>query len=178
MERIYFEVFNQANVDIVDLNESPIEEFTEKGIRTKEGTVGFDVVVLATGFDSMTGGFTQIDIHGTDGRLLKDHWKNDVHTYLGLGVHNFPNMLIVYGPQSPAAGANGPTVIEFQSQTVADIISYARSQGYTRVEPETKSEDHWKAATNDAWANTLFPKASSWYQGANIPGKKVEALNW
>lgn len=178
LEQNFYEKFNQHNVDLKDLNETPIIEFTETGIRTKEGVEEFDVVILATGFDNMTGSFTQLDIRGTDGRDIKTHWKEGVHTYLGLAVNKFPNMFVIYGPQAPSSSSNGPTIIELQTEVIAKMIDYAESNKFSRVEPQQEAEDDWKTAINEAWARTLFPKAKSWYQGANIPGKKVEALNW
>lgn len=179
LETGYYEVFNQANVDLVDTGANPIERFTADGVRLADGTaVDLDVVVLATGFDNMTGGFTQLDLVGTDGRTIAEHWRGGVHTYLGLGCRSFPNMLVVYGPQSPASGSNGPTVLEAQAEVVARMIGEAERRRVTRVEPTAEAEREWKAAVDAEWASTLYPKAKSWYSGANIPGKKVEALNW
>lgn len=179
LETGYYEVFNQANVDLVDTSENPIDEFTATGLRLRDGTrVELDMVVLATGFDNMTGGFTQLDLVGTDGRSIREHWRDGVHTYLGMGCHRFPNMLIIYGPQSPASGSNGPTVLEAQAELVAQMIGAAVRRGVSRIEPTAEAEREWKAAVNAEWEGTLYPKAKSWYSGANIPGKKVEALNW
>lgn len=179
LETSYYEVYNQTNVDLVDSNENPIEEFTETGMRLRDGTIiDLDVVVLATGFDNMTGGFTQLNLVGTDGRTIREHWQDGVHTYLGIGCNKFPNMLIIYGPQSPASGSNGPTVLEAQAESIAQMILHAEQRKISRIEPTKEAEREWKAAVNAEWAGTLYPKAKSWYQGANIPGKKVEALNW
>lgn len=179
LETSYYEVYNQTNVDLIDANENPIDEFTESGMRLSDGTVvDLDLVVLATGFDNMTGGFTQLNLVGTDGRTIREHWQDGVHTYLGLGCNKFPNMLIIYGPQSPASGSNGPTVLEAQAESIAQMILHAEKNRISRIEPTVEAEREWKAAVNAEWAGTLYPKAKSWYQGANIPGKKVEALNW
>lgn len=181
LETGYYEVFNQANVDLVDASDegNPIESFTESGMRLRDGTeVPLDMVILATGFDNMTGGFTQLDLVGTDGRTIREHWKDGVHTYLGIGCRRFPNMLVIYGPQSPASGSNGPTVLEAQAEYIARMIGEAVRGGCTRLEPTAEAEREWKAAISKEWHGTLYPKAKSWYSGANIPGKKVEALNW
>jgi len=178
LEQTYYECFNKANLDLVELNTTPIEEITADGIRTTAGETKVDIIVLATGFDHMTGSFTQLDLIGTDGRSIKEHWKAGVHTYLGMSVRHFPNMLIIYGPQSLAASVNGPTAVELQSEFVSDLIRHAESNGVTRLEPSQKAEAEWHKEINDAWCSTLYPKAKSRYQGANIPGKKIEALNW
>lgn len=108
----YFEVFNQKNVTLVDLNDCGISEMTSKGIMTEDGVEHeLDVLVLATGFDSVTGSLTQIDIRGVDGVTIAEKWKEGVHTYLGLCSVGFPNMFFTYGPQAPTAFSNGPTCI-------------------------------------------------------------------
>jgi len=162
LEQKYFECYNQANVDLIDVNKTPILEITENGIKTAEGETKFDVIVLATGFDNMTGSFTQLDLRGTDGRLIKDHWREGVHTYLGMGVRGFPNMLVIYGPQSLAASVNGPTAIELQSEVVTSLIEHAEKNGVTRIEPSQAAEEWWHKEINEAWYSTLYPKAKSW----------------
>lgn len=69
-------MFNQDNVELVDVRSHPITEFTETGITTSNGeTRDFDIVVLATGFDSITGGITQIPMYGTDDMTsIEDKW--------------------------------------------------------------------------------------------------------
>jgi cation diffusion facilitator CzcD-associated flavoprotein CzcO len=100
LEQRYYEVYNQDNVDIVPLKENPIETFTETGIKMKNGEEHqFDIIILATGFDSVTGGLCQIDIKGTDGVSLADKWSKGTWTYLGMATANFPNMFFLYGPQ-------------------------------------------------------------------------------
>lgn len=110
LEQRYYEVYNQPNVTLVDVQENPVIEITPKGVKTLDGTEHeLDVLVLATGFDSVTGGITQIDIRGTDGIHIRDKWVNGLSTYLGLTTANFPNMFFLYGPHGPTAFCNGPT---------------------------------------------------------------------
>jgi cation diffusion facilitator CzcD-associated flavoprotein CzcO len=110
LEQRYYEVYNQPNVTLVDLSENPISEITPKGVKTQDGEEHeLDVLVLATGFDAVTGSITQIDIRGTDGELVRDKWGKGLSTYLGLSVANYPNMFFTYGPHGPTAFCNGPT---------------------------------------------------------------------
>lgn len=179
LERNYFEVFNQPNVDLVDTVSNPIEEFVSTGIRMKDGTLHeLDVVVCATGFDSISGGITNIDIRGLDGISLKDKWSNGVWTYLGMATTGFPNLLFVYGPQAPTAFATGPVATEAQGEWIVELLRYMRREGYATIEPTTKAEAEWRAHVNDIGNNSLFPEANSWYFGGNIPGKAKEALNY
>lgn len=94
LENGYFEMFNRENVYLVDVNATPIEEVTERGMKTSEREWDFDYIICATGYDAITGGLTQIDIRGTSDESLKDHWKNGVYTYMGMSCSNFPNMFL------------------------------------------------------------------------------------
>ncbi|MEA2815949.1 MAG: hypothetical protein QOI93_3646, partial [Rhodospirillaceae bacterium] len=108
LEQHYYEIFNQPNVSLVDLRTNPIERVTPSGIKTAAGEHELDILVLATGFDAVTGGLTRIDIRGTEGETLKEKWAQGVRAQLGMAAAGFPNLLFVYGPQSPNAFCNGP----------------------------------------------------------------------
>lgn len=178
LEQRYYEVLNQKNVDIIDVSKSPILEVTPTGVRTELGHVDLDVLILATGFDSVTGGMTQIDIKGTDGQTIKDKWTAGLETYLGIMCANFPNMFFLYGAQAPTAFSNGPTCVEVQGEWLAAVMKDMKEQNITRLEPTLEAQKAWTKKVQDAWDITLFPGTKSWYQGSNIPGKKVEPLNW
>ena len=178
LEQTYYEVFNQPNVDLVDLNASPIEAITPAGIRIRDGETPLDLLVLATGFDAVTGGLTQIDIRGTRGESLKDHWALGVRTQLGVASAGFPNLLMVYGPQSPAGFCNGPTCAELQGEWIVQCLSFLRDRGLRRIEAEAEAEEAWNSHIEERVKGTLFPRANSWYMGANIPGKPRQMLNY
>lgn len=179
LEQFYFECFNQDNVTLVDVRETPIERITSKGIKTMDGVeYPMDILVMATGFDAVTGGLTQIDIRGTDGRAIKDKWADGVATYLGMATANYPNMFWVYGPQAPTAFCNGPTCAELHGDWIVDCVKYMRDSGLTRVEATPAAEQEWTQHVRELNDVTLFPLADSWYMGANIPGKKREQLNY
>jgi cation diffusion facilitator CzcD-associated flavoprotein CzcO len=81
LENGYYEVYNQNNVQLVDLKSTPIEMVTERGLRTAEQEFEFDILILATGFDTVTGSLDRIDIRGRDGLVLKDKWSDGTKTY-------------------------------------------------------------------------------------------------
>jgi cation diffusion facilitator CzcD-associated flavoprotein CzcO len=168
----FLEAFNSPHVSLVDLKETPITEFTEKGIRTDAGEIEFDIIVMATGFDAITGAFTRMDIRGIGGRELNDHWAAGPQTYLGLGIHGFPNLLMVAGPQSPFA--NLPPGAQEQGNWIADVIVHMRENGIEALHPTAESEVEWTAHLNEV-ANALVTRygleANSWFAGANIEGK-------
>jgi cation diffusion facilitator CzcD-associated flavoprotein CzcO len=176
LEQHFYEIFNQPNVSLVDLRSTPIERVTHKGIRTAAGEHDLDVLVLATGFDAVTGGLTTVDIRGTEGVTLKQKWTKGVRAHLGMAVAGFPNLLFVYGPQSPNAFCNGPTCAELQGDWIAGLLDHLRQRNYTRVEATIAAEEAWRAQVLGMADATLFPRADSWYVGANIPGKPREIL--
>jgi cation diffusion facilitator CzcD-associated flavoprotein CzcO len=178
LEQNVYEVFSQANVAIVDVNESPILEVTARGLVTKEGLVDVDIIVLATGFDSVTGALAQLNIRGTDGQTIAEHWRDGTRTSLGIAMARYPNMFFLYGPQAPTAFSNGPTCTQFQAEFVEKALRQLTREGVTYFEAKESAEAEWCERMAEAWSKTLFPMAKSWYQGANIPGRRVEPLNW
>ena len=176
LEQHFYEIFNQPNVSLVDLRATPIERVTRSGIKTASGEHDLDILVLATGFDAVTGGLTSIDIRGTQGETLKEKWARGVRAHLGMAAAGFPNLLFVYGPQSPNAFCNGPTCAEVQGDWIAQLLDHLRRRNSTRIEATVPAEEAWRAQVLALADNTLFPRADSWYFGANIPGKRREML--
>ena len=177
LEQGYYEVFNQDNVTLVDLGGDPIQEITTTGVRTAGDLHELDILVLATGFDAATGGLTQIDIRGTTNRTLEETWANGVETHLGIAVPGFPNLLMLYGPQSPCAFCNGPTCAELQGDWVVDCLSYLREAGLTRIEATQEAAEVWTRHMDEVASRSLLPLADSWYMGANVPGKPRQLLH-
>ena len=167
----YYDTFNRPNVTLVDLRRAPIHEITPTGIRTAEGDHDLDVIVYATGFDAMTGPLLALDIHGRDGQALEERWAHGPKTYLGLGIPGFPNLFTITGPGSPSVLSNMPVSIEQHVEWIRDCIGYMREHGIDAIEATEEAEAEWTDHVQEAAQATLFPKAASWYMGANIPGK-------
>ncbi|WP_156774059.1 flavin-containing monooxygenase [Bordetella bronchialis] len=168
----YYETFNRDNVKLVDARRTPIQEITEKGLRTTDAEYEVDIIAFATGFDAMTGALNEIEIAGRGGERLGHKWRAGPATYLGLMVHGFPNMFLVTGPGSPSVKANMVTAIEQHIEWIGDCLTYLDDNGIATIEPTAQAEDAWVRHVNEVANGTLFPKATnSWYVGANIPGK-------
>ncbi|ETS82852.1 hypothetical protein PFICI_04728 [Pestalotiopsis fici W106-1] len=177
LEDGYFEIFNQPNVSLVDVNATPIQEVTENGIKTSDDKEHeFDIIICATGYDACTGGLRQMDIRGVDGRTLRDHWSTGAYTYLGMTVSGFPNMYMTYAPQGPTALCNGPTCAELQGQWIIDAVKYMREKGLEKMVANAKSEREWRDNVIKIANASLLPSTKSWYMGDNIPGKPREPL--
>ncbi|MDZ4234998.1 MAG: cyclohexanone monooxygenase, partial [Dietzia sp.] len=167
----YFQTFNRPNVRLISVRRTPIESIDAAGINTSDAHYDIDALVLATGFDAMTGALAKIDIVGRGGQRLRDDWAEGPRTYLGLGVDGFPNLFLVSGPGAPAVLANMVLHAEAHVNWIADAITYLDSHGHTALEATAESVDNWIAECNRRAEGTLFPRANSWYMGANVPGK-------
>jgi cyclohexanone monooxygenase len=168
----YFETYNRPNVRLVDIAKRPIERITSTGVRLQDGeTFELDVLVMATGFDAMTGALLRIDVRGANGARLADAWAEGPKTYLGIGTVGFPNLFMITGPGSPSVLSNMLVSIEQHVDWTLACIDWMRSKGYRRIEPQPAAQEQWVAHVNEVANGTLFPKAGSWYMGANIPGK-------
>jgi cyclohexanone monooxygenase len=167
----YFATFNRPNVTLVDIRSNPIEEILPNAVRTGGKDYEVDALVLATGFDAMTGSVAKIDIRGRNGQTLNQKWAEGPKTYLGLMSAGFPNLFIVTGPGSPSVLSNMIVSIEQHVDWITDCIAYMRDRGFDSMEATKEAEDKWVAHVNEVAHTTLYPQANSWYMGANIPGK-------
>ena len=167
----YFETFNRPNVTLVDVSKEPIERISEHGVVVAGREHPIDTLVLATGFDAMTGTLLKIDIRGRDGRTLQDKWQAGPRTFLGLQTEGFPNLFTITGPGSPSVLSNMLNAIEQHVDWIADCLQSMRQQGKTRIEAELDAENAWVEHTNEIAQQTLYWNCNSWYLGANIPGK-------
>lgn len=179
LEQRFYEVFNQPNVTLVDLNETPIARVTRAGVETVGGRVHeLDLLVLATGFDMVTGGLTAMNIVGTHGVTLRQQWQQGVSAYMGTMTHGFPNMLFVYGPQAPSGLSNGPSCSELQGDEIVALLKYMRDHDMQRIESKEQADHAWRQRIDEFAAGTLFSRAQSWYMANNIPGKAAQMINY
>lgn len=167
----YFQTFNRPNVSLISVRNTPIESIDATGINTDEAHYDLDMIVLATGFDAMTGALDSIDIVGRGDATLHEDWAHGPRTYLGLGVDGFPNLFLISGPGAPAVLANMVLHAEAQVNWIAEAIAYLDQHGYAALEATVDSVDGWGAECARRAEATLFTKANSWYMGANVPGK-------
>ena len=167
----YYETYNRDNITLVDIKHSPIETITPRGLRTGGIDYVLDVIVFATGFDAMTGALLEIDIRGRAGEALRDKWSAGPRTYLGIAMAGFPNLFTITGPGSPSVLSNMLVSLEQHVDWIVRCIAHLEGHGLDYAEPTAEAEDRWVEHVNDEASKTLFPKANSWWIGANIPGK-------
>jgi cation diffusion facilitator CzcD-associated flavoprotein CzcO len=176
LESGYFEVYNQPNVKLVDINETPIERISPTGIKTRDAEYEFDIIIYATGFDAITGAFDRIDFRGVDGVSLKEKWIDGPQTFLGILVDGFPNLLMVMGPH--AGLGNFPRAAEYSADWVTGLIRFARDRGLTRIEATAAGAKAWTDHVIAASEGLLFTEVDSWMTGINrnVEGKQVRRI--
>lgn len=171
LENGYFETYNRDNVTLVDLREDPIERFTPTSVITESGEHPIDMLVLATGFDAISGSMLRLNPTGRDGLSLKERWHDRFHNHLGLTIAGFPNLFMIHGPGSPGVFYNMPLGSERQMDWIGHFIRHLRERGLGAAEPTADSEEAWAAEVSAIANATLFPRTDSWWTGSNIPGK-------
>ncbi len=167
----YYATYNRDDVKLVDLRQDPIEAMTKTGVRTATGEHPIDMLVLATGFDAISGSMLRLDPKGRGGLSLKEKWASQFHNYLGLMVSDFPNLFMIHGPGTPGVLYLMPLGAELETKWIGDCVTHLREQGMGAVEPTHDAELAWDEEVTELANRTLFPRTDSWYTGANIEGK-------
>lgn len=172
METNYYEAYNQSNVTLVDINDTPIKCINASGIETTDTQYDFDVIIYATGFDAITGAFDRIEFIGRDGQKLADKWHDGPITYLGTQVAGFPNLLTLAGPQGASVSTNFPPAIESAVEWAASLIEFMDKHNYQTVEPQAAAEAAWLEHVKEGYANSMLSNTKSWFTGynSNVPG--------
>ncbi|PPJ49627.1 hypothetical protein CBER1_02192 [Cercospora berteroae] len=153
-----------------------LEGFSEKGIVAGDILHELDLLVLATGYDAVTGSLLNMGLKDEKGVPLENKWKDGVRTYLGLMIPDMPNLFMAYGPQAPTSFANGPPIIEIQIDLIAQMIQKCQAEQSSSISTDHAAVESWAQEVRDIGNKTLYPTADSWYMGANIPGKPREML--
>ena len=167
----YFETFNRDNVSLVDLKQTPITEITATGIQTATGHHPLDIIVLATGYDAITGALLAVNMRCDHGPDLRSLWRDGPRAYLGLMVAGLPNMFTITGPGSPSVLSNVIVSCEQHVDWIGRCLAHMRAHGFERIEALPEAQQAWADHVYELSRQTLMPGTDSWYVGANVPGK-------
>ncbi len=172
----YFETYNRDNVSLVDLRDDPITAFTATSVQTEHGEHPIDMLVLATGYDAVSGSMLQLNPQGRGGVRLDQKWDQRFDTYLGMTVSGFPNLFMIHGPQSPGVLYTMPLGGERHVAWIEGCIRHLDEHDLGTIEATENAEAAWDQEISDLANRTLYPRTNSWYTGANIPGKPRQFL--
>ena len=167
----YYETYNRPNVRLVDVGDQPLERITPAGLVAGGREYTFDALVLATGFDAMTGTLMRLDLRGRGGMTMREKWAAGPLNYLGLLIEGFPNLFNVAGPGSTSAFTNVMVSIEHHINWIADCILFLNRTGKETIEATREAEASWVEHVYTVAKRTVYLTCNSWYLGANIPGK-------
>ena len=167
----YFATYNRDNVTLVDVRDQAIDAISANAIHAQGREFAIDTLVIATGFDAMTGALTAIDIRGRDDASLRQRWAHGPCSYLGLAVADFPNLFTVTGPGSPSVFTNMLPTIEQHVDWIADCLAYLQANHYTQIEATDDAQTAWWEHVQQVAARGLKASTGSWYMGANVAGK-------
>ena len=165
LETKYFESYNQANVELVDISETPIKQISRNGIVTTDKEFEFDLIIYATGFNAILGSYDRINIVGVNGIKLRDQWQQELSTFLGLQVNNFPNLFMILGPH--AILGNNPRSIEYNVEWITSLIKYMGDRNLTRAEATKEAVASWYEYVLEQSENLLANQVDSWMTGVN-----------
>ena len=176
LETNYYESYNRENVELIDINETPIERITPRGILTTDKEFEFDLIIYATGFNAILGSYDRIDIVGVDGCRLKERWSEELSTFLGLQINNFPNLFMIMGPH--ALLGNNPRSIEFNVEWITDLMQYMKDRDLTRAEATPEAVASWHEYVLEQGEGLLTNQVDSWMTGinSNLEGRQKRII--
>ncbi|MBQ7805728.1 alpha/beta hydrolase fold domain-containing protein [Rhodococcus sp. (in: high G+C Gram-positive bacteria)] len=173
METDYYDIFNRDNVDVVDVRATPITRLNRTGLVLEDGSEHeLDVLIMATGFDAVTGPLLRLGIVGRGGLTLQDAWADGPRSLLGIGTPEFPNLFTITGPTSHVALQNNVLSIEDHVDFAADLVEHVLETGVSTIEPSEEGAQRWRTIVDGLLSATVIPSGRSWWMGDNVKGKK------
>jgi cation diffusion facilitator CzcD-associated flavoprotein CzcO len=158
----------------VELETAPIARITPTGIVTESGVEHeLDCIIWATGFKTNDFMFP-MEITGTAGRALRDTWAGGAHAHLGVTVPGFPNMFILYGPNTNTSGGSIIVYLEAQAAYVRQALEQLIARGGGAIDVRADVEAASDRELQERFAGTAWTQCSSWYR--NDSGRIV--ANW
>jgi cation diffusion facilitator CzcD-associated flavoprotein CzcO len=173
----YFPALAQPNVTV---ETTAIESITPTGIRTSDGVEHeVDVIIFGTGFKG-TEFLAPMNIYGLGGRKLADVWGDEgARAYLGLSVPQFPNLFLIYGPNTNVGAGSIIYMLESQARYIRQAVRYLTDRPGRYLAARPTADQHWDDWLQRRLKDTPWNFCSSWYRNAsgritnNWPGATV-----
>jgi cation diffusion facilitator CzcD-associated flavoprotein CzcO len=150
----------------VELETRGIARIERDGIVLQDGDQhAFDVIVYATGFET-TGWHWSMDVTGRGGKRLQDDWNERPQAYLGLSVAHFPNMFVLYGPNTNL-GHNSITFMhERQVEYIVKAVNVLRERRLSSIEVKQAAQERFNKKLQEELSRTTWadPHCRSWYK--------------
>lgn len=160
--------------DDVALVTEPITEVTPDGVRTADGVEHpVDTIVFGTGFSTVDF-LAPIEVVGVDGRRLSAAWRHGARAYLGMAVPGFPNMFILYGPNTNVGTGSVVTMLESQIRYVVDAVRTLATSLVRRLDVRPEVAAAFDREMQRRLERTVWTTCANWYR---LPSGRV-VTNW
>ena len=174
----WFPTLRRENVELVT---SAVSEVTEDGVVDAEGRAHpADAIVFGTGFRA-TEFLTPMEVRGRGGMsLANDAWGDGAEAYLGITVPGFPNMFLLYGPNTNHGTGSAVEMLEMESRYAVEAVGLIASGKAERLEVKREVHDTFVREMDERLAGSVWVGCSNWYVTAegrvtnNWPGSQAE----
>lgn len=159
----YFPALTQPNTSVVT---DPIAAITPAGVRTADGVEHeVDVIVYSTGFKTSEF-LAPMSIVGLDGARLADEWRDGAHAYLGLAVPSFPNMFVMYGPNTNLGVGSIVYMLESQARYITELVGELDRRPGTYFDVKADVAQRFDEELHARLGKSVWTLCSSWYRNA------------
>jgi cation diffusion facilitator CzcD-associated flavoprotein CzcO len=156
----WYPMLRRPNVELVT---SPIREVVSDAIVTEDGMRRpIDTIIFGTGFTA-TEFLAPMEVRGRDGAALTDAWRDGAEAYLGITVPNFPNMFLLYGPNTNHGTGSALALLEAQAGYVADAVGLLASGAASRLEVRRQVHEAFRQELQERLGVSVWASCSSWY---------------
>jgi cation diffusion facilitator CzcD-associated flavoprotein CzcO len=157
----YYQALARDNVDVIT---DPVDHINAEGIATADNTTrDYDAIIFATGF-STNPFLAPMEITGTGGKLLSEHWAGGAHAYLGMATNGFPNLFMLYGPNTNLGHNSIILMIEAQTAYITRCITEMHRKSWHSLEVNKRAEQDYNATLQARLTGMTFSKVQdSWY---------------
>ena len=151
--------------DNVDVETDTVTEVTKTGVRTADGRVhDVDVIIYGTGFKA-TEFLAPMTITGRDGRDLHSDWAEGARAHLGMAVPGFPNMFLIYGPNTNLGSSSIILMMEQQARYIRQFVEKLGHGETTRAfEVRRAAEEAYDKEVQTRLDEGVWTTCDSWYR--------------
>lgn len=161
----YYPALRQENVKV---NDNGVKAVEAHGVVDGGGNkVAVDAIIYATGFQSHDFLFP-ISVYGEGGRSLKDDWQDGARAYMGMAVAGFPNLFVLYGPNTNLGHNSIIFMLECQFRYLIQCIRHCERHDHCRMAVKASAQERYDRALQAGFRDTTWAGGcSSWYKSAS-----------
>ncbi len=169
----WYPMLERENVELLS---GQVRRITERGVVGPDGVErAADAIVWGTGFASHDF-VAPMRVEGLGGRELNDLWADRPEAYLGMTVAGFPNMFVIYGPNTNHGSGSVPYTLECQMRYVLDAARRLRERGLRWIDLRPEVQARWRREMDERSQRTQWVRggAGNWY----VNERGINTNNW